>query len=341
MIKQLTMQVNQSNLEKENLTLQINQLEQNISFSKKREGNLQNRLNMKTMELEQMGERNEKLVSQIAELRASVQQMQSEGNLKIGQGNMELDELRGKFQVSHTRVLELERENKNLRMTIAKNDKSNANEEELDALRTELDALQKDKQTLREMKDRLQSNLANQQQASNQLLEERELEVTNLRKDNLRKQLELDNMQIKIQRLEKRNFSDDAELGLMDRKELEVMVNTLRAEKGTISEQNNSLSKKLASLQNSMTQIEKGAAQNDNNAGRASVLDIIKSEKAANPDSFRSPPVFKSPVKKIEEEESKQQFNMEPMGSKTEFPEVTVLPSSDIKNKLVPPHSTR
>merc|ERR1711920_977931 len=215
--------------------------------------------------------------------------------------------------------------------------KSNANEEELDALRTELDALQKDKQTLREMKDRLQSNLANQQRASNELLEERDLEVTNLRKDNLRKQLELDNMQIKIQRLEKRNFSDDAELGLMDRKELEVMVNTLRAEKGTISEQNNSLSKKLASHQNSMTQIEKGAAQNNNNTGRASVLDIIKSEKAANPDTFRSPPVFKSPVQKIEEEDSKQQFNSKPVGNKPEFPEVSVLPSSDINNKLVPP----
>merc|ERR1719419_2174096 len=336
-IKQLTMQVNQSNLEKENLTLQINQLEQNISFSKKREGNLQNRLNMKTMELEQMGERNEKLEAQIAELRATIQRMQSEGNLKIGQGNMELDELRGKFQVSHTRVLELERENKNLRMTIVKNEKSNANEEELDALKTELDALQKDKKTLREMKDRLQSNLANQQRASNELLEERDLEVTNLRKDNLRKQLELDNMQIKIQRLEKRNFSDDAELGLMDRKELEVMVNTLRAEKGTISEQNNSLSKKLASLQNSMTQIEKGAAQNDNNTGRASVLDIIKSEKAANPDSFRSPPVFKTPVQKIDEEDSKKQFTSEPMGIKSDFPEVSLLPSSDIKNKLIPP----
>jgi len=263
--------------------------------------------------------------------------MQSEGNIKIGQGNLELDELRGKFQVSHTRVLELERENKNLRMTIANNEKSNANEEELDALRTELDALQKDKKTLREMKDRLQSNLENQQQNSNQLLEERDLEVTNLRKDNLRKQLELDNMQIKIQRLEKRNFSDDAELGLMDRKELEVMVNTLRAEKGTISAQNNSLSKKLASLQNSMTQIEKGAAQNDNKAGRASVLDIIKSEKAANPDSFRSPPVFKKPVSKNDEEDLKQQFHSDQMEHKSEFPEVTVLPSSELKSKLIPP----
>merc|ERR1719233_2305405 len=138
-IKQLTMQVNQSKLEKENLTLQINQLEQNISFSKKREGNLHNRLNMKSMELEQMGKRTEKLEEQIAQLRATIEQMKNEGNIKIGQGNLELDELRGKFQVSHTRVLELERENKNLRMTIAKNDKSNANEEEFDALRTELD----------------------------------------------------------------------------------------------------------------------------------------------------------------------------------------------------------
>merc|ERR1719318_667000 len=112
----------------------------------------------------------------------------------------------------------------------------------------------------------------------------------------------------------------------MDRKDLESMINNLRAEKGTIIEQNNSLSKKLASLQNSMTQIEKGAVQNDNptgRSGRVSVLEIIKNEKAANPDTFRSPPVFQKPVVKKSDDEDSEQG--------------TSLPTNEIKKKLIPP----
>merc|ERR1719150_2454622 len=115
----------------------------------------------------------------------------------------------------------------------------------------ELKGLESERDQLRGMMSRLQNNLESVKESSEQILQERDAEIVNLRKENLRMQTTLDGQTIKIQRLQKSNLEDDKELHLLDRKALEALVNDLRAERVSLTDEKKLLTKKLADVQNS------------------------------------------------------------------------------------------
>merc|ERR1719319_313052 len=339
-VKQLEQQNKASKLEVESLTLQITELEQNIAFGKKGEANLRDRLSMKETEFEQAAEQKTHLESEIQKLRKNLK----DKTLSASSSGAATTELQAKFKASHARVLELERETIALKQAAAKEGSAKS---EMDAAMQsmkaehegELKSLESERDQLRKMMQQLEKNMESHKDSSEQLLQDRDTEIVNLRKENLRMQTTLDGQTIKIQRLQKSNLEEDKELHLLDRKALETLVNDLRADRVSLTDEKKLLTKKLADVQNSLVEIETEAQHmSDDDApqrGRStSVLDLIRKNKEANPDSYKAPSSF---VPQKEETLSPSNFSPLPDVPQPRDSQFTGQAAKKNKKKAPPP----
>merc|ERR1719319_1703269 len=318
-VKQLEQQNKASKLEVESLTLQITELEQNIAFGKKREANLRDRLSMKETEFEQAAEQKTHLESEIQKLRKNLK----DKTLSASSSGAATTELQAKFKASHARVLELERETIALKQAAAKEGSA----------KSEMDA------AMQSMKAEHEGELKSLESEPDQLLQDRDTEIVNLRKENLRMQTTLDGQTIKIQRLQKSNLEEDKELHLLDRKALETLVTDLRADRVSLTDEKKLLTKKLADVQNSLVEIETEAQHmSDDDApqrGRStSVLDLIRKNKEANPDSYKAPSSF---VPQKEETLSPSNFSPLPDVPQPRDSQFTGQAAKKNKKKAPPP----